>query len=74
MAMIKGNDMDTHQTEAMIDAFYEAKRIWEQTPALHERRILQGNGGEALQVQQPGRGAAGHLRAHEQGVAVMLQR
>ena len=54
MAMIKGNDMDTHQTEAMIDAFYEAKRIWEQTPALHERRILQGNGGEALQVQQPG--------------------
>ena len=38
----------------MIDAFYEAKRIWEQTPALHERRILQGNGGEALQVQQPG--------------------
>lgn len=54
MAMIKGNDMDTHQTEAMIDAFHEAKRIWEQTPALHEQRILQGNGGEALQVQQPG--------------------
>lgn len=54
MAMIKGNDMDTHQTEAMIDAFHEAKMIWEQTPALHEQRILQGNGGEALQVQQPG--------------------